>query len=70
MRKYQVRFGRGRMEKGAAGYPSLSSQDGPTNPGTSRTSPAAYLTWTCAGSGVAWSATRTASTTRPPPTGA
>ena len=39
-----VRFGRGRMEKDAAGCPSLPSHYGLTNPGTSRTSPAAYLT--------------------------
>jgi len=39
-----VRFGRGRMEKDAAGYPSLLLHYGLTNPGTSRTSPAAYLT--------------------------
>jgi hypothetical protein len=41
MRKYPVRFGRGRMEKDAAGCPSLPTHYGPTNPGTSRTSPAA-----------------------------
>ena len=39
-----VRFGRGRMEKDAAGCPSLPSHYGLTNPGTSRTSPVAYLT--------------------------
>ena len=33
-----------RMEKDAAGYLSLLSQDGLTNSGTSRTSPAAYPT--------------------------
>jgi len=33
------------MEKDAAGCPSLPSHHGLTNPGTSRTSPAAYLTW-------------------------
>jgi hypothetical protein len=33
MRKYQVRFGGGWMEKAAAGFPS---QDGPTNPGIRR----------------------------------
>jgi hypothetical protein len=32
------------MEKDAAGCPSLPSHYGLTNPGTSRTSPAAYLT--------------------------
>ena len=38
------RFGEGRMEKDAAGGPSLPSPDGLTNPGASRISPAAYLT--------------------------
>ncbi|MGP0066252.1 MAG: PDDEXK nuclease domain-containing protein, partial [Isosphaeraceae bacterium] len=33
---YQVRFGGGRMEKGAAGYPSLPLHYGLTNPGISR----------------------------------
>ena len=32
------------MEKDAAGCPSLPSHHGLTNPGTSRTPPAAYLT--------------------------
>ena len=32
------------MEKDAAGYPSLPLHYGLTNPGTSRTSPAAYPT--------------------------
>jgi hypothetical protein len=40
----QARFGGGRMEKDAAGYLSLLSHDRLTNPGTSRTSPAAYPT--------------------------
>src|SRR5262249_34935218 len=44
MRKYPVRFGRGRMEKDAAGRPSLPAHYGHTTPGTSRPSPAAYLT--------------------------
>ncbi len=39
-----VRFGGGRMEKDAAGYPSLLSHYGLTNSGISRTSPAAYPT--------------------------
>jgi hypothetical protein len=39
------RFGRGWGEKDAAGCPSLPSHYGLTNPGVSRTSPAAYLTW-------------------------
>ena len=36
MGNYQVRFGGGRMEKGAAGYPSLPLHYGLTNPGISR----------------------------------
>src|SRR4029079_12572577 len=36
MGNYQVRFGGGRMEKGAAGSPSLLTHDGLTNPGISR----------------------------------
>ena len=36
MGNYQVRFGGGRMEKGAAGFPSLPSHYGLTNPGISR----------------------------------
>src|SRR5512134_1144019 len=36
MGNYQVRFGGGRMEKGAAGCPSLPSHYGLTNPGISR----------------------------------
>jgi hypothetical protein len=37
------------MEKDAAGYPSLPLHYGLTNPGTGRTSPAAYLTQKDAG---------------------
>src|SRR4051794_10502530 len=36
MGNYQVRFGGGRMEKGAAGCPSLPTHYGLTNPGASR----------------------------------
>ena len=36
MGNYQVRFGGGRMEKGAAGSPSLLTHNGLTNPGISR----------------------------------
>src|SRR5215813_8743564 len=36
MGNYQVRFGGGRMEKGAAGYPSLPLHYGLTNPGIRR----------------------------------
>src|SRR4051812_28705865 len=36
MGNYQVRFGGGRMEKGAAGHPSLPLHYGHTKPGTSR----------------------------------
>jgi len=39
-----ARFGGGQMEKDAAGYQSLLSHDRLTNPGTRRTSPAAYPT--------------------------
>ena len=55
MRKYQVRFGGGRMEKDAVGYPFLPTHDGLTNPDASRTSPAAYPTWNCVhASGHCW----------------
>src|SRR5947208_352505 len=36
MENYQVRFGGGRMEKGAAGFPPLPLQYGLMNPGISR----------------------------------
>ena len=36
MENYQVRFGGGRMEKGAAGFPSLPLHYGLMNPGISR----------------------------------
>jgi len=44
LRKLQARFGGGRMEKDAAGCLSLLWHYRLTNPGTSRTSPAAYPT--------------------------
>jgi hypothetical protein len=44
MRKYQVRFGGGRMEKDAAGYPSLPTHTGSRTPASDGTSPAAYPT--------------------------
>src|SRR5271166_3077198 len=43
-RKCPVRFGGGRMEKDAAGYPSRLTQTGSRTPASDRTSPAAYPT--------------------------
>src|SRR5271157_1218918 len=43
-RKCPVRFGGGRMEKDAAGYPSLLTHTGSRTPASDGTSPAAYPT--------------------------
>src|SRR5208337_3282446 len=45
-RKCPVRFGGGRMENDAAGYPSRLTQTGSRTPASDRTSPAAYPTRT------------------------